>query len=85
MGGCKIGDGAIVAAGALVNSDVDPYTIVAGQPARVIGERFSNEQINWLLNFKWWDKPLDWIKIHAEEFDDIEKFIETHSEMEKNG
>lgn len=85
MGGCKIGDGAIVAAGALVNSDVDPYKIVAGQPARVIGERFSNEQINWLLNFKWWDKPLDWIKIHAEEFDDIEKFIETHSEMEKNG
>lgn len=75
MGGVTKGDGAIVASGALVNSDVEPYTIVAGQPAKTISRRFSDDQREWLINFKWWDKPLEWIKEHAEEFDDIEKFI----------
>ena len=84
MGGVTIGDGAIVASGALVNSDVEPYTIVAGQPAIVISKRFTDEQAEWLIDFKWWDKPLDWIKEHAEEFDDIEKFILTHSKMEQD-
>lgn len=82
MGGVTIGDGAIIASGALVNSDVAPYTIVAGQPAKVISKRFIDEQAEWLENFKWWDKPLEWIKEHADEFDDIEEFIKTHSEME---
>lgn len=77
MGGVTIGDGAIVASGALVNSDVEPYTIVAGQPAKVISKRFTDEQAAWLMKFKWWDKPLEWIKEHADEFDDIEKFIRT--------
>ena len=85
MGGVKIGDGAIVASGALVNSDVEPYSIVAGQPAKVIGKRFTDEQAEWLMNFRWWDKPLDWIKEHAEEFEDIEKFIIIHSKLERNG
>lgn len=85
MGGVTIGDGAIVASGALVNSDVEPYTIVAGQPAKVISKRFTDEQAERLMSFKWWDKPLDWIKEHAEEFDDIEKFIKTHSKMEQSG
>ena len=84
MGGVTIGDGAIIASGALVNSDVEPYTIVAGQPAKVISKRFTDEQAAWLINFRWWDKPLEWIKEHAEEFDDIEKFIEMHSEMEQD-
>ena len=83
-GAITIGDGAIVASGALVNSDVEPYTIVAGQPAIVISKRFTDEQAEWLIDFKWWDKPLDWIKEHAEEFDDIEKFILTHSKMEQD-
>ena len=81
MGGSVIGDGAIVASGALVNNDVEPYTIVAGQPAKVIGKRFTDEQIEWLLQFKWWDKPVDWIVEHAEEFDNIDMFKSTHSKM----
>lgn len=75
MGGCTIGDGAIVAAGALINKDVDPYSIVAGQPAKVIGKRFTDEQISYLLEFKWWNKPEKWIKEHAEDFDNIEQFL----------
>ena len=74
MGGCTIGDGAIVAAGALVKENVEPYTIVAGQPAKVIGKRFDDEKIAYLLKIKWWDKPEAWIKSHADDFEDISKF-----------
>ena len=79
MGGVTIGDGAIIAAGALVRDNVEPYTIVAGQPAKVISKRFTDQQIEWLTAFKWWNKPLAWIKEHAEEFDEIEKFIQINS------
>ena len=74
MGGCIIGDGAINAAGALVKENVEPYTIVAGQPAKVIGKRFDDEKIAFLMKIKWWDKPEAWIKSHAEDFEDISKF-----------
>lgn len=74
MGGCTIGDGAIVAAGALVRENVEPYTIVAGQPAKVIGKRFEDEEIAFLMKIKWWDKPEAWIKSHADDFEDISKF-----------
>lgn len=74
MGGCTIGDGAIVAAGALVKENVEPYTIVAGQPAKVIGKRFEDEKIAFLMKIKWWDKPEAWIKSHADDFEDIGKF-----------
>ena len=83
IGGVTIGDGAIVASGALVKDNVEPYTIVAGQPARQISKRFTDEQAEWLINFRWWDKPLDWIKNHAEEFENIERFIKIRSEMER--
>jgi len=78
MGGVKIGDGAIIAAGALVNKDVEPYTIVAGVPSRVVGQRFTTDQISWLMNFRWWERPISWIKEHAEDFDDIEEFIQKY-------
>lgn len=45
MRGAKIGNGAIIAAGSIVTKDVEPYTIVAGVPAKVIGERFSGKDI----------------------------------------
>jgi acetyltransferase-like isoleucine patch superfamily enzyme len=57
MSGVTIGDGAILAAGALVTKDVEPYAIVGGNPAKVIRYRFSPEQIAGLLEIKWWDWP----------------------------
>lgn len=75
LGGCKIGDGAIVAANAFVNQDVEPYTIVAGQPAKVISKRFTDEQIDALCQFKWWDKPESWIREHADKFECVDEFI----------
>jgi len=56
--GLTIGDGAVVAAGAVVTKDVPPYAIVAGVPARVVKFRFNEEQIEYLMGLKWWDMPL---------------------------
>ncbi|MFN7991282.1 MAG: CatB-related O-acetyltransferase [Candidatus Micrarchaeia archaeon] len=55
--GCRIGDGAIVGAGAVVTKDVRPYTIVAGVPAKQIGKRFGDETVEQLLEIRWWDWP----------------------------
>jgi tetrahydrodipicolinate N-succinyltransferase len=52
-----VGHGAIVAAGAMVTKDVEPYTIMAGVPAKRIGERFPAETVADLLGWQWWDLP----------------------------
>jgi acetyltransferase-like isoleucine patch superfamily enzyme len=55
MSGVTVGDGAVLANGAHVVKDVEPYTIVGGNPARVIKKRFDDETIDALLRLKWWD------------------------------
>lgn len=55
LSGVTIGDGAIVAAGAIVTSDVPPYAVVAGIPAKVIRYRFSSYQIERLREVAWWN------------------------------
>ena len=65
MPGVTIGDGAIIAARAVVVSDVDPYTVVGGNPAKHVRERFSDEDIDRLLRLAWWDWPVDIITEHV--------------------
>ena len=55
MPGVKIGDGAIIAAKSVVISDVPPYTIYGGNPAKIIRKRFSDDIIQSLLDIKWWN------------------------------
>lgn len=57
--GVHIGDGAIIGAESVVGTNVEPYTIVAGDPARVLRKRFDDEMIGLLLKFRWWDKSID--------------------------
>ncbi len=57
--GVKIGDGAIIGANSTVGSDVAPYTIVAGNPAKMIRKRFDDELIQLMLDWKWWNYSID--------------------------
>lgn len=57
--GVHIGDGAIIGASSVVGSDVEPYTIVAGNPAQFIRKRFDEELTNLMLEWRWWDKPIE--------------------------
>ena len=57
--GTHIGDGAIIGANSVVGSDVAPYTIVVGNPAKMIKKRFDDELIDLMLQFKWWDKNIN--------------------------
>ena len=57
--GVRIGDGAVIGANSVVGRDVAPYTIVAGNPARVIRKRFDDELTGLLLRFRWWDKSIE--------------------------
>lgn len=57
--GVKIGDGAIIAAGAVVNKDVPPYSIFGGIPAKKIKDRYDKDTIDSLLNLEWWNLPYE--------------------------
>lgn len=82
-GGVHIGNGACVAAGAVVVKDVPQYAIVGGVPAKVIRYRFSPEVIAKLLELEWWKFDDNKLKNNIAIFqkdnlcvDDLEKFIE---------
>ena len=62
MGGCTIGNGAVVAAGAIVTKDVPSYAVVAGVPAKVIRYRFPQEIIDRLETLQWWNLPDEVLK-----------------------
>ncbi len=57
--GVRIGDGAVVAAESVVTSDVPPYAVVAGNPARLVRLRFTEPEIARLSAIAWWDWPVD--------------------------
>ena len=59
MQGIKIGHGAIIGTNALVTKDVEPYTVIGGNPAQVIRKRFDDKTIVFLLQLAWWDWPIE--------------------------
>lgn len=59
MPGVKIGDGAIIGSKSVVTKDVEPYSIVGGNPAKLIRKRFSEEKIAELMEMQWWDWSVD--------------------------
>lgn len=75
-GGVRIGDGAVLAMGAVVTKDVPPYAIVGGVPAKIIKYRFEVSQIKELQKLEWWNKSDEWLKEHVAQFQNIEKFLE---------
>lgn len=79
MSGVTIGDGAVIANNSHVVKDVEAYSLVGGNPARLIKRRFTQEQINKLLQIKWWywedDKINKITPLLCNQ--DIEKFIQS--------
>ncbi len=75
--GVTIGSGAIIASGAIVTKDVEPYSVVAGIPAKTIKHKFSDEITKKLLSIQWWDWDISKIEEVAKNngFDDVEKFV----------
>ncbi len=78
MSGIKIHNGAVVGAGSTVTKDVPPFAIVAGNPARIVKYRFTEDQIESLLKISWWNWTEDRIKTEATTLwsNNINEFIE---------
>mgnify|MGYP003303392449 CR=1 FL=1 len=68
MGGVTIGDGAVIAAGAIVTKDVPPYAVVGGIPAKIIKYRFEKQIIDKLIEIKWWNLSEDILRDNIELF-----------------
>ncbi len=83
--GVKIGNGAIVGMGSVVTKDVDPYTIVAGNPAKEIRKRFPDEIIQVLQKSQWWTYSESSLLEIGSKFDDINAFVEYITEVKKSG
>lgn len=75
-----LGDGAVVAAGAVVTRDVAPYTIVAGTPAKVLRLRQPADIADRLIALAWWDWPHDALRMALEDFRslEVEAFLERY-------
>ena len=57
--GVHIGNGVIIGANSVIGSDIDPYSIVVGNPAKLVRKRFDDEMISLLQQFQWWNKNID--------------------------
>lgn len=80
LDGVTIGNGSVIAAGAVVTKDVEPYSIVGGVPAKFIKKRFDDKIISFLLNSNWWDKSDDWFKENYKLFYSPEEFLANWNE-----
>jgi len=81
--GVTIGDGVIIGAYSVVTTDIEPYSIVGGNPARLIRMRFDTETINELLGLAWWNWPIEKItQFTAHLCGDIDDFLEALKQYE---
>lgn len=86
--GVNIGDGVIIGAGSVVTKDLLAYGIYAGVPARLVRFRFDNDTIKILQNLKWWDLPLNDLKLYAPYFNDatsLKKLLEYIDKLPMGG
>lgn len=79
FGGVTIGHGSIVGARAVITKDVPPFSIVAGNPAKIIRYRFEKNVIDQLLKIEWWNWEKEKVEQNINLLADINKFLEIHS------
>lgn len=87
LAGVHIGDGAIIGANSVVGSDVSPYSIVVGNPAKEVRKRFEDELIGLMLALRWWDMSIEEINdlipvLTSSNVDDVKEKIKTLIKME---
>ena len=82
IGGVQVGDGAVVLAKALVTKKVPPYAIVGGIPAKVIGYRYDEATIAFLLRIKWWNRDIEWPQEHWDLLCDIDNLKSEFKELD---
>lgn len=83
LGGVKIGNGAVVGAGAVIAKDVPPYAVVAGNPARIVKYRFSEDVIARLQGIKWWNWSEERIKENRIVMEQPENFLKIFEPPQK--
>ena len=76
--GVNVGDGVIIGMGSVVTKDIPPYEIWAGNPAKFIKKRFSNEEIIEFLKMNWWNWDDQKIELYAEYFNSVPEVIEKY-------
>jgi acetyltransferase-like isoleucine patch superfamily enzyme len=84
LDGLTIGNGAVIGAGSVVTKDIEPYSIVGGNPAKVIKYRFSTELIERIEALKFWEMPMEDIKKINIWSEDIEKTIQEISKLQQD-
>lgn len=84
LDGVTISDGCIVGAGAVVTKNMPPYSVVGGIPAKLIKYRFEEKDIQKLINLKWWDLDIVYLKNNYKKFHNIKDFLQETDETNRN-